>query len=125
LRWGRPEDLAFLATLPADAPPLRNMPELWPECAWYLEAFKELTWSRPLGMSSLGYIPVGEIVAWAAANAVEDVPTLIRHVRALDALYVADWTERQKRESERREGRGRDQDRRADECAPDRLAGAP
>lgn len=77
------------------------MPELWPEIAWYLEAFNELTVYRPVGMGSIGYIPATEIVAWAAASGVEDVPTLIRHIRALDAVYVAEWVERQKRDADR------------------------
>ncbi len=77
------------------------MPELWPEVAWYLDAFKELSWSRPVGFGSIGYVPVVEIVAWADANGVQDVPTLIRHVRALDIVYVAEQVERQKRDAHR------------------------
>lgn len=101
MKWSSEADRAFLATLPPDAPAVRDMPEVWPEVAWYLEAFNELTWSRPVGMG-IGYIPISEVVAWADANGVEDVALLIRHIRALDAVYVAECIERQKRDADRR-----------------------
>jgi len=78
------------------------MPEVWPEVAWVLEAFGALSVSRPITMGGIGFIPITEIVAWADINGVEDAATLVRHIRALDAVYVADWAERQKRDASRR-----------------------
>lgn len=77
------------------------MPQLWPECAWYLEAFYQLSGSRQLGMGTIGYIPIVEIAAWAAIHGVDDTATLVRYVRALDVVYINEWVERQKRDADR------------------------
>jgi len=84
------------------------MPEAWPEVAWVLEAFGELSASRPMGMGAIGFIPIVEVATWAAINGVEDAATLARHIRALDAVYVADWAERQKSDADRRKNERRE-----------------
>lgn len=110
MRWSRAEDRAFLATLPPEAPALRDMPELWPDLAWYLEAFNELKWDRAVGFGAIGYIPTPAIVRWGEANGIEDLALLVRHLHALDIVYVADCVEKQKRDADRaqkqREGAG-------------------
>lgn len=97
MRWGREEDRAFLRTLPPDAPALANCPELWPECALYMQAFRELSASRPLGFGTLGYIPAQEVESWGRIYGIEDVETLWRHVHAMDMAYVQDWKDKQER----------------------------
>lgn len=89
------------------------MPEAWEEVAWILTAFAELSASRPIGFGSIGFIPIVEVAAWADANGVEDVAMLIRHVRALDAVYVDHWTEKQKRDAKTRRAHGSEQDQSA------------
>ena len=78
------------------------MPELWPECAPYLEAFFALSPARPFSMGAIGYIPIGEMVAYATLAGIEDVETLFRHVRALDGVFVAHWHAERERNANRR-----------------------
>ena len=101
MRWSREEDQAFLRTLPPDAPAISQCPELWPECAIYMQAFRELSVSRPIGFGAIGYIPAAEVDAWARIYAIEDTETLWRHVHAVDMAYVKEWRDRQERERER------------------------
>jgi hypothetical protein len=86
------------------------MPDLWPEVAWVLTAFGELTLDRPVGFGSIGYITTPAIVAWAVVNEVDDVPCFLRHIRALDREYVADQIEKQKRDAESRRQNERGED---------------
>ena len=79
------------------------MPEVWPECELPMLAFKELSASRPLGMGGVGYIPAAEVAAWGGMYGVDDLPTLWRHVHALDLVYVADYSEKAKRDHDQRQ----------------------
>lgn len=102
MKWSREEDRAFLRTLPPDAPALRDMPELWPECEAYLQSFFDLSPTRPVSMGAIGFIPLAEVVAYAAIAEIEDVMTLFRHVRALDQVFVAVWREERERDEQSR-----------------------
>lgn len=84
-----------------DAPAIVGAPDLWPDCELYMQAFRELALSRPLGMGAIGYIAVSEVVAWGRMAGVEDLETLWRHVHALDAVYVQDFTDAQARDADR------------------------
>lgn len=82
------------------------MPILDDECRLYMDAFRELTTSRPVHMGGMGYIPAQEVAAWGAIHGVRDLVTLWRHVHALDTAYVADAAEKAKRESEQQDKQG-------------------
>jgi hypothetical protein len=75
------------------------MPELWPECELYTEAFRDLALTRPLGMGAIGHIPVTEVLAWGHMTGVDDLETLWRHVHALDAVYVRHFMDEQARDA--------------------------
>lgn len=66
-----------------------------------MEAFRDLALVRQLGMGSIGYIPVTEVIAWGELAAVADLGTLWRHVHALDVFYVQEISEQQANDATR------------------------
>lgn len=75
-----------------------------------MAAFYDLCTQRSGGFGSIGYIPISEVLAWCVVNDVRDqrdVSALVRHVKAMDAVYITEVTERQRREAEAKRHDGR------------------
>ena len=67
---------------------LENRPVLLPGLELYFQAYNELSFDRPVGMS-VGFIPWSSIVKWCEINGVydiDDVSTCIRYIRALEKI---------------------------------------
>ena len=65
---------------------IENKPELEPANAFYLSAYQDLQFDRPVGMT-LGPIPWSSIVSWARLHGVkdpDDIDELISIIRAVE-----------------------------------------
>lgn len=69
-------------------------PQLYPGLALYLQAFEDLSSSRPNGgLGGLGVIPFEALDRYATRIGIDDLDAfddLLRFVRALDDVYL-DW----------------------------------
>lgn len=71
-------------------PALDRRPALLPGLDFYLLAYDELIYDRPMGMT-VGPIPWSSIDRWAVRNGVgnDEFNTLVNHIRAMEnAVYL-------------------------------------
>lgn len=100
--WG-----AYQDRLPDSA--LDRKPQLLPCLDFYLSAYHELLSERQIGMAA-GQIPWSKIVQWAyfhGLNDKDDIDTLIRYLRAMEAA-AAKVAEKKEKQNDGRKHRNRD-----------------
>lgn len=75
---------------------VERMPSVEPHLVWYVEAFRSLANSRPVGMG-LGPIPLSEIEAYVRLFGLvdDDLERFVHLIHALDAVYLK-WANRKK-----------------------------
>lgn len=94
LEWGTPDRQKFLKTLEeqgAEPGAMKNRPRLKPWVTEYFRAFQILSFSRPIGMSGVGSIPVSEMVAYFALCEIHDPDereAYVTMIQALDSAYL-------------------------------------
>lgn len=67
---------------------LENLPILSPGLGLYFDAYKELSYDRPVGMS-MGPIPWSSIIKWCQLHSIHDINdinTCIRYIRELEKV---------------------------------------
>jgi len=106
-KWGDNVEMLYNAwTSSGKVPPaLEKRPDVTPDIQFYLQSFFRLSNFRTMGFSSIGSIPMPDILAYAEMvgyTSVEDRAFFVDMITALDIEYRNLAHEKQERESEQK-----------------------